>query len=365
MGSFMDIIKKVRNMTRKERIKKIIHGDLPDYTPHHFDLTMRMTDRLGEHYGFDREGLEDYIGNHLLYVDFTGPDNNDIGFRGSAGGNGKYFDEFGVEWNILKNYNIGDWGMAGRPVKNMDFKGYVFPDGCGKGRFKNAMSVIAKYPDRFNVLRISGPFDLGWHLTGFEDFIIAMAANDDIIFKVMDRTTEYMVNIIEAIPEEIDAVRILEDWGIQKGLLFSKNVWMKYIYPYYKQLHAAISKKGLYKMHHSCGDITELFPELIKLGVDIVDAIQPEAMDTGFLKKEYGKDIVLFGGLGSQSTIPLGTPEQVICEAKKTLALLGAGGKYIIGPAGSVPTEAPLENVIALVEFCMNLRYADINLNKK
>jgi len=111
-------------------------------------------------------------------------------------------------------------------------------------------------------------------------------------------------------------------------------------------------KKGLVVMAHSCGDNTLLFPDLIELGVDIFDPLQPEVMDVRLIKKEYGKDLVLFGGLGSQSTIPLGTSESVLQEAKERLALLGEGGKYLLGPAGSIPTEAPIENVVALVEFC-------------
>ena len=343
-------------MTRKERIKKIIHGELPDYTPHHFDLTLCITDVLAKHYGYDREGVEDYIGNHLLQLDYTAPEGKDSGYRGNTTENARVVDEFGVEWDMSSNYNIGDWGMVGRPVKDLDFTGYVFPDGKGSGRFEKAKAVMAQYPDRFNVVRITGPFDLGWHITGFEDFMVAMATDEDLTFKILDKTTEYIINVIEGIPEGVDAVRVIEDWGMQTGLLFSKSLWMKYIYPCYKEIHNAIRKKNMYVMHHSCGNITELFPEIIELGTDVIDALQPEAMDVEFIKKEYGKDIVLFGALGSQSTIPTGTPEEIIREAERTLALLGKCGKYIIGPAGSIPSETPLKNVIALVEFCMNLK---------
>ena len=78
-------------------------------------------------------------------------------------------------------------------------------------------------------------------------------------------------------------------------------------------------------------------------------------LDIAFIKKEYGKDIVLFGGLGCQSTIPNGTPEDVVREAKERLAFLGEGGKYILGSSGSIPTETPAENVVALFEFCKSL----------
>lgn len=342
-------------MTRKERIQKLLRGELPDFTPHHFDLTLCITDIIAGHYGYDREGIEEFIGNHFLQLDYTAPEGKDSGYRANTHENELVTDEWGVVWDLTSNYTIGDWGIAGNPVKNLDFSGYTFPDGTGVGRFDRAQAVMDQYGGRFNVLRINGPFDFAWHITGLEDFLVAMAGEESLAFKVLDRCTEYILNIIESIPPGIDAVRVIEDWGIQKGLLFSKSHWMKYLYPCYKEIHRAIQKKNLTVMHHSCGDITELFPEIIELGTEIIDALQPEAMDVEFIKGEYGKDIVLFGALGSQSTIPNGTPEEVVREAEHTLDVLGRGGKYIIGPAGSIPSETPLENVIALVEFCQKL----------
>lgn len=343
-------------MTRKERIKAMLKGGAADYTPHHFDLTMQITDLLAEHYGTDREGVEDLIGNHLLYVDFTGPDGKDNGYRSGVQADSTYRDEFGVEWDVSSNYTIGDWGMVGHLIQDMDFSGYQFPDGKGEHRFDRAREMMERYPGRFNVLRISGPFDLAWRLTGLEDFMVMMVLEESLTHSVLEKTTDYIVNIIGAAPENLDAVRVIEDWGIQKGLLFSKELWMKYIYPCYRRIHDAIRKRGFHVMHHSCGDVTDVMPEIIELGTEILDAIQPEAMDLAFIKREYGKDLVLFGGLGSQSTIPKGTVGDVLAEAEETLALMGKGGGYIIGPAGSISTDTPMENILALIEFCQNLQ---------
>lgn len=120
-------------------------------------------------------------------------------------------------------------------------------------------------------------------------------------------------------------------------------------------MYEATKKRGFTVMSHSCGDNIEIIPELMELSVDISDPAQPEAMDLQFLKKEYGKDIVFFGDRGSQSTIPCGTPEEVIREAEKALEYMWKGGNYILGPAGSIPTEAPIENVAALVEYYKNI----------
>ncbi len=340
-------------MSRKEQIIKLIKGEKPDYTPHHFDLTLKMTDRLGKYYGYDRDGVEDYIGNHFLYLDPTEPEGVS-GFRSTVDGHFK--DEFGVVWDAKSNYDIGDWGMVSFPIKDFDFSNYVFPDGKGEGRYEKASKLMEKYPGRFNVMRITGPFTQSWHLTGIDEFFVGMMIEKETAHMVFERVTEYICNLISSIPKGVDAVRILDDWGFQDKLMFSKDIWMEYVYPSLKTIFKVIRDKGMYVMIHSCGHVMEVIPELIELGTDILDPIQPEANDTAFIKKEYGKDIVLFGGLGSQSTIPTGTREDVIAEAEEILKVLGEGGKYIIGPAGSIPSEAPIENVAALVEFCKELK---------
>lgn len=343
-------------MSRKDQVVKIINGELPDYTPYHFDLTMRMTDRLGEHYGYDREGVEDYIGNHLLYLDPDGPNGEPNGFRGESADGTTYFDEFGTEWDVEGNYEIGDWGMVDYPVKNLDFSDYTFPRGKGKRRFDSAKKTMQEYTDRFNVMRITGPMNIGWYIIGFDNLFMGMPTEPDKIHYLLENTTQYIVDLIERIPEGVDGVRMIEDWGVQKGLMFSEEMWMEFIYPCYEKIWSAAKEKGLYCMQHTCGDVTDLFPQMIELGVDIIDAIQPESMDIQFLKDNYGDDIVLFGGLGSQSTIPLGTPEEVVEDAARTLGILGKNGKYLFGPAGSIPSDAPIENVVALVEFCKDMQ---------
>jgi len=337
-------------MTKREVVLKTIRGEATAYTPYHFDLTVKMADRLGEYYGFDNQGAEDFIGNHLLYLRVESP--KGAGNADHSLGDRIYLDEFGVKWDVESNYDIGDWGIVDNAVKDLDFSGYKFPDGTGEGHFDKAIELMGQYKDRLNVMCVNGPFILGWCVTGMDDFLAGMISEEKTIEYILENTTNYIVNIIETLPEEVDAVRLLDDWGMQSGLLFSKPMWKKFIYPRFRTIVDAMRKKGVVVMHHSCGNTTELFPYFIELGIDMYDPVQPEALDIAYIKKEYGKDIALFGGLGSQSIIPFGTPDEVVKKAGETLALLGEGGKYVFGPAGSVPTEAPLENVIALVEFC-------------
>jgi len=102
-------------------------------------------------------------------------------------------------------------------------------------------------------------------------------------------------------------------------------------------------------MIHSCGNITALLPDLIDVGVQVVHPLQPEAMDVEQCQREFGKDLSFWGGLGSQSTLPLGTCEQVKTEVRHRLKLFRGGG-YILAPAGAAPADTPAENIAAIVD---------------
>jgi uroporphyrinogen decarboxylase len=336
-------------------MKVVLSGELPDFTPYHFDMTMKMTDRLGGYYGLDADEVEDYIGNHLLYLDPDGPNGEKNGFRGMSENGKTYFDEFGTEWDVSGNYDIGDWGMSGFPVHELDFSQYTFPRGTGERRFARAKELIGHYPDRFNVVRVTGPLTQAWYITGLEDFLTGLIADTAKIEYLLEHITQYIVDLIDLLPDEVDAVRLIDDYGIQKSLLISKAHWLRFIKPNYRKIVDAYRRKGIHAMHHSCGDVSELMADFIDLGVEVLDAMQPEAMDIEKIKREYGNDIVLFGGMGSQSTIPLGSPDDVRREAARLLATLGKGGRYLFGPAGSIPSEAPIDNVVALVEFCKKM----------
>jgi uroporphyrinogen decarboxylase len=283
-------------------------------------------------------------------------DSGTMSMDGKALDKNHIVDEFGATWNTAELYETGDWGMVDHPVKNLDLEDYTFPDGSATGRFDGVEKIIEQNPDRFNVLLMVGIFDTAWHITGMQDLLLAMGMEDtSIINTMLDKALEFNLGVIEQIPTFTDGVRFLEDWGTQTGLVMGFKSWRKFLKPRLKEMYGLVKKKGMAIISHSCGNNTELFPDLIELGVDISDPAQPEVMDLTFIKKEYGKDIVLFGGLGCQSTLPMGTPDEVVREAVETLELLNKGGKYILGPSGSIPTETPIENVSALIEFYKSL----------
>jgi len=356
-------------MTCRERIQSLIDGREPDRMPYHCNLTRKIKRKLAEYYGVEPGAVECHVGNHLLYLSFKEPEQSESATPGQPavedheGGTysfklkrtreGRLVDEFGIAWDNEGAYDTGDWGMVDHPVKNMEIGSYRFPDGRAAGRFRGLEQVVLDNPDRFNVLLMIGLFDTAWHVAGIQDLMMGMAMEDTrFVDAMLDQALEFNIGVIEQMPAFIHGVRFMEDWGQQKGLMMGVEHWRRFIKPRLREMYAAVKKRGCAVMSHSCGDTTELFPDLIELGVDVSDPLQPEVMDLGFIKREYGRDIVLFGGLGCQSTLPYGTPDEVVSETRARWRLLGEGGGYILGSAGSIPTDVPIENVVALFDCC-------------
>ena len=332
-------------MTDRERIINIINRKQVDRVPYSFDFTSVIADKLCEHYGIQNNDLPGFIGDSMLYL-------WNIGGGGGLIREGVYSDEFGVLWDYSgKHRRIGTWGtILQNPLPDASLDGYTFPKGDKPDRFKFLDQIDLENQDRFVIQSITGLFDICWMLRGEENYFMDMAGDIDFAARLMDKALEFNLGVITQIPDCVDGVRFGEDWGMQTGLMFGARLWRELLKPRLKIMYEATRKKGLRVFIHTCGNITELFPDIIELGVDVVHPIQPEAMDIVFLQREYGKDITMYGGVGTQSTLVHATPAQTVEAAKNLLQIFKSGG-FIIGPAGAISTDAKMNNVIALIDF--------------
>lgn len=334
-------------MTEKERIRSTILHKSTDVIPWSFDLTRRACEKIAGHYAIDASECKEFIGDNILYLGVSGPEGTETVTQNT------YRNEFGVLFNKRENaLDMGDWGeILDYPLKDADLTGYVFPDTRNDLRFRKFPHEDLRKSQKYIILAPDGLFDLAWHLTGFQNFMMYMAGEEEFSEKLLDRCLEYNLGLIENCPDYVDAIRFGEDWGLQKGLMMGPAHWRHYLKPRLKEMYEAARKRGFAVFIHSCGDISELFPDLIEIGVQAVNPIQPEVMDIYKLKKEYGKDLVLYGGVSCQKTLPLGTPEDVKRECSELLERMGKEGGYIFGPSGAIPTDAKTENIAALIDF--------------
>lgn len=130
----------------------------------------------------------------------------------------------------------------------------------------------------------------------------------------------------------------------------SPTSWREMIKPGEKREYDLIKSYGKKVMVHSCGCILRIMPEIVELGVDILNPVQPECMDLKFLKETYGKDITFWGGISTQRTLPYGTPEDVRKETQEVIELLSENGGYITCSSQEIQTDVPYENLKALIE---------------
>ena len=122
--------------------------------------------------------------------------------------------------------------------------------------------------------------------------------------------------------------------------------------PRWAKIYAAVHAHGKIVMSHSCGSVAEIIPDLIDIGLDVLESVQPEAagMNPSELKRLWGDRITFWGCLGSQSTIPRGTPDEIRAEIQHLRAVMGVGGGYILAPAKTLQPETPIANAVAIVE---------------
>ena len=133
-------------------------------------------------------------------------------------------------------------------------------------------------------------------------------------------------------------------------MVMSPSHWREFIKPLLAEIYAAGKKRGRKVFHHSCGHVYPIIGEMIDIGLDILHPIQPETMYICELKREFGADITLCGGLRTQDILPDGTPEQVRSEVRCLKEEMGRGGGYILEPGITIQADVPIENIVAMIE---------------
>ena len=140
---------------------------------------------------------------------------------------------------------------------------------------------------------------------------------------------------------------------MQNGMIISPTLWRKMIKPRLARLIQTIkSYPGIRYQHHSCGAIASIIPDLIEIGVDILNPLQPSAkgMDPSKIKHDYGSKLTLHGAIDQQGTLPYGTPLEVQREVEARIESLAPGGGYIVAVSPNIQADVPPENIIALFE---------------
>ncbi len=192
-----------------------------------------------------------------------------------------------------------------------------------------------------------------------EEFYISHITRKEYIREIFERTLEIQMKNIEmyrqAVGERIQVIEINgNDFGSQNGPFISPQMYRDLYKPYHKEMNDWVhANTGWKTFFHSCGSNVAFLDDFREAGVDILNPVQISAagMDPEYLKKNYGKDFVFWGGaVDAQHTLPFGTVEEVLREVKENIATFKSGGGYVFNNVHNIQAGVPVENILALFQ---------------
>lgn len=200
----------------------------------------------------------------------------------------------------------------------------------------------------------SEPFYEYTRLRGQEQAYLDMLENPELLHyclgKLVDFDYEYTRRIFECLPDQVTLTYVAEDLGSQQNLLFSPEAIREFFIPGMSRMIELTHQAGAYVFTHSDGAIRKIIPELIEIGVDILNPIQwrCRGMERAALKRDFGAALIFHGGMDNQQTLPFGTVDDVRREVIENIEILGEGGGYILAPCHNIQAVSPAENIVAM-----------------
>ncbi|MGE5250844.1 MAG: uroporphyrinogen decarboxylase family protein [Bacteroidota bacterium] len=278
-----------------------------------------------------------------------------------------FVDEWGITWRKRRSNGLY-FDLAQNPLATASrgqLEDYAWPDpedpARRSGLLEAASSIRSKgeFAVILSGLTGGGPMEVAAWMAGFQRFFVALARDPDWADALLDRVLETKLRFWRAVLPEVgpyvDIVSESEDLGTQDRLMISPSMFQRHIKPRLRQLFAGIKEAAPHVkiLLHSDGAIVPILPDLIEIGVDILNPVQVSAKgmgDTAFLKREFGRDLVFWGGIDTQTTLPFGTPDEVRAEVQRRIQDLAPGGGYVLASVHNIQGDVPPENVMAMVE---------------
>jgi len=335
-------------MTAREIIKKRLNHEGTDITPYGIPFEAKLEERLTEYYNdpdWKSKKLRQFTCSYLG-IDTMLQSDTDGGLKKDA---------YGALWRIDKK----PFHLEKAPLDNPSLKGYDFPgpDLFTKQIYDNKAEAIRRFEEneeQYRVIHMGwGIFEHSWVMRGFENTLADMIDDEDFYIELTSLITDNFIAMVKAcdgIPA--DAFMLGDDWGDQRGIIFGPERWRKLLRPCWERIYHEVHRQGKKVIHHSCGSIVEIYDDVIGIGMDCHESVQPEAagMAPELLKEKWGKKISFWGCLGSQSILHSGTPAEIRKEIKRLAELFREDGGYVLAPAKPLVDEMSIDRAVAVVE---------------
>ena len=374
-------------MTSRERVNTALNHEEPDRIP--IDLGGFQTgihrkayESLLSHLGMEErvsildpvqqlavpsEAILRRFHADIRYVTAHGPDNFQSSIEINERGGKQWHDlrdEFGVVWSMpidqMLYMDISHHPLANADIN--DIESYPFPNGSDRTRFsgvrEKALTLRKETPYALSSGICGVTYEICWYMRGMERWFMDMKENQPFCEALIDRTSEYWVDWMTAFLGEVgdvlDVVMIGDDLTGQDGPLFSPQFYRDVTRPRQQRIIDVIKKKSQCKIwYHTCGDCSIYIPDLIDMGIDILNPVQinTAGLDPAQLKSTYGNNLVFWGGgIDSQRVLPFASPQTIRDEVKKNIGIFKPGGGYVFNNVHNIQPGVPPENIVALYD---------------
>ncbi len=276
----------------------------------------------------------------------------------------EYICPWGCKWRYLENQHGRYTEIVEHPLADDEdgekLKEYKIPDPEAPEVYLPARRLVEKYGDEYFICGAinCSIFEAAWYLHGLEDTVMDMIARPEYTNELFDKVMEFSLRAgLRLIDEKVDMLWLGDDVGMQKGMMMAPEMWRRYLKPRMAKLIASFKRKNpdIIVAYHSCGYIIPIIEDLIDIGLDVLNPIQPLAMDPAEIKNKFGDRLSFWGGICVQETLPHGSPEDIRREVALRMDTIGKDGGYMISPAHNVQADTSLENLLAFYKAAFEL----------
>ncbi len=360
-------------MKHRDRVLTALNHEAPDRCPLQVSFTPEFAARLREelkapghqahnpHGGGNTYVLERALDEDLLLTS--------IGWANSYYQSaGEYTDEWGVGWHAVPYTTPFGTGyyteMTRHPLADdRAIDTYKPPDPSRTELYDEARRAIQEFHDEYWIVGVTVTtiFECAWALRGYEKLLMDFAINPELVEAILEIPYQYHLTAAKKLVEMgVDMIWVGDDVGTQRGMLISPAHWRKHLKPRMARFITSLKEINpqVKVAYHSDGNIYAIIPELIEIGLDVLNPIQPACIDPARLKKEFGRELCFWGSIDEQYTLPFGTASQVCEEVKERLRTIGKEGGLILGPTHHVQLDTPMENFWAMVNTITGTPYS-------
>ena len=335
------------------------------YVPFEFNLCpalltefQRRTGRddYWEYYAFPTRNIEvSYIGERDKFLEYY-PDRTSI--------------DIDSDWGVgHKKGSLAHFTEMQHPMRNFqtltEFEAYPYPDAVNDYDWRKFSGEVKALQSRDRVAVAAMQmtiFEIAWYLRGMETFLMDLLLNPDLAKYHLDRITAIRCEMAKRYADaSCDVLSLGDDVSTQLAMMMKVTTWREFLKPRLaKVIQAAKSANpDILIFYHGDGNLQAIIPELIEIGVEILNPIQPECMDPVIIKKQYGEQLSFWGTLGTQTTMPFGTAVEVRQVCQKMFQEVGRGGGLGLAPTHVLEPEVPWANIQAFVDAVKEYNQAD------